>query len=80
MEDLGEASLNFVLEEVMTKNKDYRKQLEGQHCALEEHLEKIAMELQKPSGAQRQGLIAKWEKTAANCRRQIAKLERRLNE
>lgn len=62
----------------MTKNKDYRKQLEGQYLALEEHLQKIAEELSKPTEDQRQGLIAKWEKTVAVCRQQIAKLERRL--
>lgn len=63
----------------MTKNKDYRKQLESQHRALEEHLQKIAGELSKPLDQQRQGLIAKWEKTVAVCRQQISKLERRLN-
>ena len=63
----------------MTKNKDYRKQLEGQQRALAEHLEKIANEQKKPLDEQDQGLIAHWEKTAANCRQQISKLERRLN-
>lgn len=63
----------------MTKNKDYRKQLEGQYRALEEHLEKIATEQEKPYEDQDQGLITYWEKTVANCRQQIAKLERRLN-
>ncbi|MBW4582133.1 MAG: hypothetical protein KME42_21415 [Tildeniella nuda ZEHNDER 1965/U140] len=63
----------------MTKNKEYRKQLQGQHRALEEHLKKIAGELSRPLEQQRQGLIAKWEKTVAVCRQQIAKLERRLN-
>jgi len=63
----------------MTKNKDYRKQLEGQQRALTEHLEKIANEQKKPSDEQDQGLIAHWEKTVANCRQQISKLERRLN-
>lgn len=62
----------------MTKNKTYRKQLEGQYQALEEHLNKIAEELKKPSDLQDKGLIAHWEKTVANCRQQIAKLERRL--
>jgi uncharacterized membrane protein YccC len=63
----------------MTKNKDYRKQLEGQYRALEEHLEKLADEQKKPQVEQDQGLIAHWEKTVANCRQQIAKLDRRLN-
>lgn len=63
----------------MTKNKEYRKQLEGQHRALEEHLEKLANERKKPLEAQDQGLILHWEKTVLNCRQQIAKLERRLN-
>jgi hypothetical protein len=64
----------------VTKNKDYRKQIEGQHRALTEHLEKIANEQQKPLDEQDQGLIAYWEKTVANCRQQISKLERRLNQ
>jgi uncharacterized membrane protein YccC len=63
----------------MTKNKDDRKKLEGQRRALAEHLEKIANELKKPQEAQDQGLIAHWEKTVANCRKNIEKLERRLN-
>jgi ubiquinone biosynthesis protein UbiJ len=63
----------------MTKNKDYRKQLEGQHRALAEHLAKIVEEQRKPQAEQDQGLIAHWEKTVANCRQQIAKLEQRLN-
>lgn len=62
----------------MTKNKDYRKQLEGQRRALAEHLEKIEIEQRKPFDEQDQGLIIHWEKTVANCRQQIAKLERRL--
>lgn len=60
----------------MTKNKDYRKQLEGQRRALAEHLEKIEIEQRKPFDEQDQGLIIHWEKTVANCRQQIAKLER----
>lgn len=63
----------------MTKNKDYRRQLEGQRLALAEHLEKIANEQKKLLEEQDQGLIAHWEKTVANCRQQISKLERRLN-
>jgi uncharacterized membrane protein YccC len=63
----------------MTKNKDYRKQLEGQYRALAEHLEKIAEEQRRSQEEQDLGLIAHWEKTVANCRQQIAKLERRLN-
>ncbi|MFM6171550.1 MAG: hypothetical protein ACKPB4_05340 [Sphaerospermopsis kisseleviana] len=62
----------------MGKNKEYRKQLEGHRRALAEHLEKIANEQNKPSAMQDQGLISHWEKTVANCRQQIAKLERRL--
>ncbi|NJM00729.1 MAG: hypothetical protein HC924_19060 [Synechococcaceae cyanobacterium SM2_3_2] len=70
----------------MSPNKTYRKQLEGQRRALQEHLQKIAaprarwreQERVKPSDEQDQGLIAYWEKTVANCRSQIAKLERRL--
>jgi uncharacterized membrane protein YccC len=64
----------------MTKNKEYRKQLQGQYRALEEHLQKIAEEKQKPIESQDLGLIAHWEKTVANCRQQIAKLQRRLNQ
>lgn len=63
----------------MTKNKKYPKKLEGQYRALEEHLKKITQEQQKPIAAQDQGLLIHWEKTVANCRQQIAKLERRLN-
>ncbi|PZV07637.1 MAG: hypothetical protein DCF32_06755 [Leptolyngbya sp.] len=62
----------------MSKNKEYRKQLEGHRRALAEHLDKIAQEQAKPSTLQDQGLIGHWEKTVANCRQQIAKLERRL--
>ena len=62
----------------MGKNKEYRKQLKGHRQALIEHLNKIEEERKKPSALQDQGLIAHWEKTVANCRRQIAKLERRL--
>lgn len=63
----------------MTKNKTYRKQLQGQYKALEEHLIKIQKEQQKPPNQQDQGLISYWEKTVANCRQQIAKLQGRLN-
>jgi uncharacterized membrane protein YccC len=62
----------------MTKNKEYRKQLEGQYRALAEHLEKIDRERAKQPEEQDQGLIIHWEKTVANCRQQIAKLQRRL--
>jgi len=64
----------------MTKNKDNRKKLEGQYRALEEHLQKIAEEKSKPDTMIDQGLIVYWEKTVANCRQNIAKLERRLNQ
>jgi hypothetical protein len=63
----------------MTKNKDYRKQLEGQYRALEEHLKKISDERRKPVKEQDLGLIAHWEKTVANCHQQIAKLQKRLD-
>jgi uncharacterized membrane protein YccC len=63
----------------VTKNKEYRKQLQGQYRALEEHLQKIAEEKQKPVELQNLGLIAHWEKTVANCHQQIAKLQRRLD-
>ena len=63
----------------MTKNKDYRKQLEGQYRALADHMEKIDREQRKTDPEQDQGLIIHWEKTIANCRQQIAKLQRRLN-
>lgn len=63
----------------MTKNKEYRKQLQSQYRALEEHLQKIAEEKQKPAESQDLGLIAHWEKTVANCHQQIAKLQRRLD-
>jgi hypothetical protein len=62
----------------MTKNKDYREQLKSQYASLDDHLQKIAAELNKPPEQQRQGLIAKWEKTVAVCRYHIFKLERRL--
>jgi hypothetical protein len=42
----------------MGKNQETRKKLKGQHQALEEHLEKIAKEKEKPTEAQDQGLIA----------------------
>lgn len=64
----------------MGKNKETRKKLEGQYKALEEHLEKIAKEKLKPIESQDQGLIAHWEKTVANCRQNIAKLQRRLGQ
>jgi hypothetical protein len=64
----------------MGKNKESRKKLVGQHQALEEHLEKLAKEKSKPIESQDQGLIAHWEKTVANCRQNIAKLERRLSQ
>ena len=64
----------------MTKNKNYRKQLEGQYRALKDHLQKLTEERSKPTEAQDQGLLIHWEKTVANCRQQIAKLERRLNQ
>ena len=46
----------------MTKNKDYQKQLDGQHRALADHLEKISRERTKTSPEQDQGLIIHWEK------------------
>ncbi len=51
----------------------------GQYRSLDEHLKKLAEEQKKPQSEQDQGLIIHWEKTVANCRQQIAKLERRLN-
>jgi uncharacterized membrane protein YccC len=63
----------------MTDNKKYRRQLQGQHRVLAEHLEKIDNELRKPAEYQDKGLISHWEKTVRNCREQIAKLERRLD-
>jgi len=63
----------------MTKNKDYRKQLQGHYRALEEHLEKLANERRKSLEGQDSGLIVHWEKTVANCHYHIAKLERGLN-
>ncbi|HAC65809.1 MAG TPA: hypothetical protein DCF68_20330 [Cyanothece sp. UBA12306] len=62
----------------MGRNKENRKKLQVQYNALQEHLEKIAKEKLKPIESQDQGLIAHWEKTVANCRQNIAKLERRL--
>ena len=64
----------------MTKNKDNRKKLEGQYRALEEHLQKITNEKSKPTEMIDHGLIAHWEKTVANCRQNIVKLERRLSQ
>jgi hypothetical protein len=69
--------LNYI-PEVMTDNKKYRIQLESQYRELEEHLQKLAKEKEKPIENQDLGLIAHWEKTVANCHNQIAKLERRL--
>jgi hypothetical protein len=63
----------------MGKNKESRKKLAGQYQALEEQ-EKLAKEKLKPIESQDQGLIAHWEKTVANCRQNIAKLERRLKQ
>lgn len=60
----------------MSKRKDYRKQLEGHRQALEEHLRKLEEERRRPQP--RQWLIELWEKQIANIRRQIEKLERRL--
>jgi poly-D-alanine transfer protein DltD len=62
----------------MTKNKNYRKQLNSHYEATEEHLQKIQKELQKSPEFQDLGLISHWEKTILNCRQQIAKLQRRL--
>ena len=62
----------------MTDNKQYRIQLEGQYKALEEHLQKLAKERDKPIENQDLGLIAHWEKTVANFHNQIAKLARIL--
>lgn len=63
----------------MGKNKEIRKTIEGQQKALEEHLEKIEREKLKPLVGQDLGLIAYWERTVENCRKNIEKLERRLN-
>ena len=54
----------------MTDNKKYRMQLEGQYKALDEHLQKLATEREKPIENQDLGLIAHWEKTVANCHNQ----------
>jgi hypothetical protein len=62
----------------MTDNTKYRIQLEGQYKALEEHLQKLTKEREKPIENQDLGLIAHWKKTVANCYNQIAKLQRRL--
>jgi poly-D-alanine transfer protein DltD len=62
----------------MTKNKNYRKQLNSRYEAIEEHLQKIQKELRKSPEFQDLGLIGHWEKTILNCRQQIAKLQRRL--
>jgi len=47
----------------MTDNKKYRIQLEGQYKALEEHLQKLAQEREKPIENQDLGLIAHREQT-----------------
>ncbi len=60
----------------MGKNKEYRKQLDGQPRALAEHEAKIAQEMQKPNPNMHH--IRDWEKTIENIKKQIAKLERRL--
>ena len=64
----------------MGRNKENRKKLEGQYRALGEHLEKIAQEKLKPIENQDYGLIDYWEKTVANCRQNITRLERRLGQ
>jgi ubiquinone biosynthesis protein UbiJ len=60
----------------MGKNTRYRRHLEGQKRALAEHLAKIEAERAKPNPDMH--LIADWEKTIRNIKRQIEKLERRL--
>jgi ubiquinone biosynthesis protein UbiJ len=60
----------------MGKNKRYRVKLEGQRRALAEHLAKIEEEKRKPKPHWQ--LIAGWEKTIENIKRQIEKLEGRL--
>jgi|694.fasta_scaffold33782_8 poly-D-alanine transfer protein DltD len=62
----------------MTKNKNYRKQLNSHYEAIEEHLQKIQKELEKSPEFQDLDLIGHWENTILNCRQQIAKLQRRL--
>lgn len=47
----------------MTDNKKYRIQLESQYKALEEHLQKLAKEKEKPIENQDLGLIAHWKQT-----------------
>ena len=51
------------MSEVVTDNKKYHIQLEGQYKALEEHLQKLAQEREKPIEDQDLGLIAHWEQT-----------------
>jgi len=51
------------MSEVMTDNKKYRIQLEKQYKALEEHLQKLAQEREKPIENQDLGLIAHREQT-----------------
>ena len=54
----------------MTDNTKYRIQLEGQYKALEEHLQKLTKEREKPIENQDLGLIAHWKITAlvqCNC-------------
>jgi ubiquinone biosynthesis protein UbiJ len=60
----------------MGEKKRLRKKLAGQQRALAEHLAKIEAEKAKPNPNWK--LIETWEKTVANIKRQIAKLERRL--
>ncbi len=60
----------------MGERRKLRKKLEAHRRSLREHLAKIEEEKRRPKP--RWHLIRLWEKHIANIRRQIEKIERRL--
>lgn len=60
----------------MGKNKHTRKVIAGYHRTIIRHEEKIAAEAQRSSPDS--GLLEKWEKEIDAARKQVRKLEKRL--
>ena len=60
----------------MGKNRHTRKVIAGYHRTIIRHQEKIAAEAQRPSPDT--GLLEKWEKEIDAARKQVRKLEKRL--
>ena len=60
----------------MSRNKDLRKQLEGQRRALGQHRSKLEAELRR--AAPNEARIEGWRHTIRNVEAVIARLERRL--